>query len=92
MTPAIRRRPGAADAARAQRRSALMVVPGLAAGLVGALAGTRLITRFLYDVPATDPATFAGVSAGLAAVAFAASLWPAWRAVRVDPVRALRGE
>ena len=74
------------------RRSALMVVPGLAVGLVASLAGTRLVAGFLYGVPRTDPWTFAGVSAGLALVAAAASVVPAWRASRVDPVQALRGE
>jgi ABC-type antimicrobial peptide transport system permease subunit len=73
-------------------RSAWMVGPGIVIGLAAALAATRLVEDFLYGVPRTDPATFAAVSAGLALVAFAASAWPAWRASRVDPVRALRGE
>ena len=50
------------------------------------------MTQFLYQVPPTDPATYAGVSLNLAAVAFAASAWPALRAARVNPVQALRGE
>jgi uncharacterized membrane protein YqjE len=74
------------------RRTACMVMPGLAVGLLASLAGTKLIARFLYGVPPTDPVTFAAVSAALALVACAASAWPVWRAVRVDPVRALRGE
>ena len=73
-------------------RSALMVVPGLVVGLLASLAGTKLIAGFLYGIPAADPATFLAVSAGLALVAFAASAWPAWRAARIDPVTALRGE
>ena len=69
-----------------------MVVPGLGLGLAGSIAATRLITRFLYGVPPTDPVTFVSVCGGLALVAIAASAWPAWRAVHVDPVQALRGE
>jgi putative ABC transport system permease protein len=74
------------------RRTALMVLPGLAIGVLVSLAGARLIGRFLYGVPPTDPVTFVGVVATLAFVALAASAWPAWRAVHVDPVRALRAE
>ena len=70
----------------------LMVVPGLGAGLLASLAGTRLIARFLYGVPPTDPVTFAAVIAGLLLVAFAASVRPAARAARIDPARALRAE
>jgi putative ABC transport system permease protein len=73
-------------------RSALMVVPGLIAGLLASLGGTRLIARFLYGVPPTDAVTFVAVSVGLSLVALAASAWPAWRAARIDPVQALRGE
>ena len=74
------------------RRGALMVIPGLALGLVASIAGTRLIARFLYQVEPTDPLTFIGVSGGLTLAALLASMWPAWRAARIDPVRALRGE
>jgi putative ABC transport system permease protein len=73
-------------------RSGLMVIPGLGLGLVGAFAGTRLIERMLYDVAPTDAVAFATATACLAAVALAASAWPAWRAARIDPVQALRGE
>jgi putative ABC transport system permease protein len=73
-------------------RSGGLVVPGLVLGVVVSLWGVRLIGRLLYDVPPTDPATFAIVSACLAVVAFAASALPAWRAARIDPMRVLRGE
>jgi putative ABC transport system permease protein len=53
---------------------------------------TRFLQEQLYQVQATDPATFAAVSLGLLAVAVLACLFPAWRAVRVDPVRALQAE
>jgi putative ABC transport system permease protein len=73
-------------------RSASMVIPGLAVGLAGALAGTRLIERMLYDVAPTDAIAFATATACLAAVALAATALPAWRAASIDPVQALRGE
>jgi putative ABC transport system permease protein len=73
-------------------RSGLMVVPGLGLGLTGALAGTRLIERLLYDVAPNDPVAIAAATVCLAAVALAASALPAWRAARVNPVQALRGE
>jgi ABC-type lipoprotein release transport system permease subunit len=48
--------------------------------------------NMLHDVSPTDPITFAAVGAGLAVVAILASLVPAWRATRVDPVVALKAE
>jgi len=65
---------------------------GLALGLAGALAGTRLIMHHLFGVSPWDPATFAGVVIVLAAVAVVASWLPARRAARVDPMVALRAE
>jgi putative ABC transport system permease protein len=73
-------------------RSACMVGPGLVAGVLAALAVTKVLTSFLHGIRSTDPFTFAGVTVLLAVVALAASAWPAWHAARVDPVRALRGE
>ena len=73
-------------------RSGLMVIPGLGLGLAGALAGTRLIERFLYGVPPNDPVAIAAATMCLAMAALAASALPAWRAARVNPVQALRGE
>ena len=65
---------------------------GLSLGLIGAFALTRVIATQLFEVGATDPATLAGVSALLAAVAFAACWLPARRAANVDPMEALRYE
>ncbi len=73
-------------------RSALMVIPGLVLGLVGALAGARLVEGLLFGVPPTDPVALATATICLAVVALAASALPAWRAVRINPVQALRGE
>jgi putative ABC transport system permease protein len=65
---------------------------GLVAGLTGALVLTRLMETLLFGVRPTDPATLAGVTALITAVAAAASAIPAIRATRVDPLVALRAE
>jgi predicted permease len=65
---------------------------GLMAGLVAALALTRLMETLLFDVRPNDPATLAAVAALITGVAAAASLIPAFRATRVDPIVALKDE
>ncbi|HEU5334712.1 MAG TPA: FtsX-like permease family protein, partial [Terriglobales bacterium] len=65
---------------------------GLAIGLAGALALGRVVSKLIYGVSPADPATFAAVSVLLVAVALAASVIPAWRATRVEPVKTLREE
>jgi putative ABC transport system permease protein len=74
------------------RQGASIAATGIAIGLGLAFVTTRLISSFLYGVSATDPATFAVISATLAAVALAACYIPARRATRVDPMIALRYE
>jgi putative ABC transport system permease protein len=65
---------------------------GLVAGLTGALVLTRLMETLLFGVRPSDPATLAGVAALITAVTAAASVAPAVRATRVDPMVALRDE
>ena len=69
-----------------------LVLAGTAVGLLGALGSTRLLASLLVGVKTYDPATYTGVAALLAAVALLACYLPARRAMRVDPVVALRYE
>jgi putative ABC transport system permease protein len=69
-----------------------LTLAGLAIGLAGAFALTRVLSDFLYQVSVTDPATFALLSLLLAAVALLACWIPARRATKLDPLVALRRE
>jgi putative ABC transport system permease protein len=74
------------------RQGMLLVVCGVIAGVIASLALTRLLATMLFDVQPTDPLTFASVVLLLVAVSAAACFLPARRAMRVDPMVALRYE
>jgi putative ABC transport system permease protein len=78
--------------ANIMRRTIVLMVPGLALGIAGALAATRILSSYLFHVTPTDPTTFTAVVVLLGMVALAASYVPARRAARVDPLTALRTE
>ena len=74
------------------RQGMAPVLAGLALGLGGAAAASRVLRGLLYGVGGTDPITYAGVAAFLAGVALLASYLPARRAALADPIVALRNE
>jgi putative ABC transport system permease protein len=74
------------------RQGLALAAIGLAIGLAGAVAATRLLTGMLFEVKPGDPMTYAGVTVLLAVVALAATYIPARRATKVDPLVALRQE
>ncbi|HMC56836.1 MAG TPA: ABC transporter permease [Gemmatimonadaceae bacterium] len=104
MSFAVRRRTreiGIRMALGASRRDVLRLVVGqgmrlaiygLSIGLVGAFLATRIMSRLLYGVSATDPATFVAIALVLGGIAFVASWVPARRAVATDPTMALRAD
>lgn len=71
-------------------RLLLVLIPGVALGVIGALATTRVLESLLFEIRPNDPTTFIGVAVLLAAVAIVAGAAPARRASRVDPLVALR--
>jgi predicted permease len=74
------------------RRALTLMSAGLLIGAAGALAATRAMAGLLFEVRPTDAASFLGAAACMAIIAVVASLAPAWRATRVDPLVALRSE
>ena len=74
------------------RRGLILALSGVALGLVGAFFASRVIAQFLFGITATDPVTIAGVSTLLVVVAMIATWIPSRRALRVDPIVALRAE
>ena len=73
------------------REGSRLIIVGIICGLAGALLLTRFIASMLYGVGASDPLTLACASLALAIAAFAACLLSARRAIRIDPIVALRG-
>ena len=65
---------------------------GVAIGLAGALALGRVLANLIYGVKPTDPITFGAVSVLLAGVGLFASILPAYRATRFEPMKTLRDE
>ena len=74
------------------RQGLTIAVAGLAVGVPAAFTATHLISSLLFGVSPTDPLTLAAVASILLAVAAGATLFPAVRASRVDPLVALRAE
>jgi putative ABC transport system permease protein len=74
------------------RQGLWLTLTGLAIGLVGAYFMSRALAALLFGVKPADPASFAGVSLLLLLVGLLATLIPAWRATRIDPVLTLRRE
>jgi putative ABC transport system permease protein len=74
------------------REGIVLALGGIGIGLIGAFAATRALSAFLFGIGASDPLTFGGVAVLLLVVALAASYIPSRRALRVDPVVALRAE
>jgi predicted permease len=74
------------------RQGFLLVLVGVAVGIAAAIGVTRFMNSMLYKVHTTDPVTFAGVAILLSLVALVACTIPARRAMRVDPIVALRCE
>lgn len=74
------------------RQGLILAVVGIAIGLAGALAVSRALSAFLFGVGATDPLTFGAVALLLLSVALFASYVPSRRALKVDPIIALRAE
>lgn len=74
------------------REGCLLTGLGAALGLAGAIAAARVLQGLLYGVTPLDGLTMASVVTLVAAVAFVAVGWPAWRAARIDPNTALRAE
>ncbi len=73
-------------------QAAGMTALGVVVGMGASVAITRLMSALLFGISATDPVTFAGVALVISLIALAASYIPARRAMRVDPVKALRYE
>jgi len=72
------------------RQGMVLVVIGVAMGLITAYLATRLVESLLYSVSPNDPFTFLGVSLLIAVISLLASFVPAYKASKVDPIKVLR--
>jgi putative ABC transport system permease protein len=70
----------------------VLVLIGVAAGLILAFAVTRLLTTFLFEVSATDATTFLAASLVVGGIGLTATFFPAWKTTCVDPMTTLRAE
>jgi len=77
---------------RVIRQTLTVALVGIAIGVGGALALTRLMASLLFGIRATDPSTFAAMAALLVIIAVIAGYLPARRASRIDPMVTLRAE
>jgi ABC-type antimicrobial peptide transport system permease subunit len=69
-----------------------LTLTGLLIGVVGALAGARLVSSLLFETTPTDPITFAATALLLVTVSLVAGFVPAQRVARIDPAEVLRAE
>jgi putative ABC transport system permease protein len=67
-------------------------IAGIAIGMAGSFMLSTLLTKLVYGIRPSDPATFGAVALILVVVAMVASIVPAWRATRIDPIQVLREE
>ena len=74
------------------RQGLTPAVTGVVVGIGISMAGSRVVRSLLFEVSPSDPLSLTAVSALLLVLAMIASLVPAWRAMRVDPVAALNGD
>ena len=74
------------------QRALLLVVVGVAIGLVAAFSAAPFVEPLLFGVSPSDPSTYAAVAVALLTVAVFAGSLPAWRASRVDPREALQAD
>lgn len=84
--------PPAAVQGLVQRRSLMLTAAGLAIGIAGALAFSRVLSSLLHEVSATDPLTFVAVALVMACAALVAAWLPARRATRIDPLLTIQAE
>ena len=82
--------PGTRVISHVVRHGALLVMVGIAVGVAGAAALTRMLSSLLHGVSAIDPIAFGAAGTALLGVGMLAAFVPAWRAARLDPLVALR--